>query len=96
MALQLSAGVLTVLHIIAVHGPISPHEICDKVELSPRTVTLALGTLTKKKLCKKVANLADMRKPLYFLNNDRARPILAEYGLDTVFRTPPVGLGWRP
>jgi DNA-binding MarR family transcriptional regulator len=96
VALELSAGVLTVLHVIAVHGPISPHEICEKVDLSPRTVTLALGTLTKKSLCKKVPNLADMRKPLYFLNRERAKPILAEYGLDSVIRSPPTGLGWRP
>ncbi len=96
MALELSAGVLAVLQVIAVHGPISPHEICDKVELSPRTVTLALGTLTKKRLCKKIPNLADMRKPLYFLNNEQARPVLAEYGLDSVIRSPPAGLGWRP
>jgi DNA-binding MarR family transcriptional regulator len=96
MATQLSAGVLTVLQIIAAHGPISPHEICDKVELSPRTVTLALCTLTESHICKKIPNLADMRKPLYIMDNMQARSILEKYGLDSVIRTPPTGLGWRP
>ncbi len=96
MASQLSAGVLTVLQVVAAHGPISPHEICDKVDLSPRTVTLALGTLTQEKICKKVPNLIDMRKPLYLLDNERARIVLSEYGLDSVIRTPPAGMGWRP
>jgi len=85
-----------VLQIIAAHGPISPHEICDRVDLSSRTVTLALGTLTQEKICKKVPNLTDMRKPLYLMDNVRGRLILAEYGLDTVIRTPPAGMGWRP
>lgn len=84
------------LQIIAAHGPISPHEICERVELSPRTVTLALGTLTENKLCKKMANLGDMRKPLYFIDAERAKPVLMEYGLDTVIRAPPTGMGWRP
>ncbi len=96
MASQISAGVLTVLQVVAAHGPISPHEICDRVELSPRTVTLALSQLTESKICKKVPNLSDMRKPLYVMNSERARLVLAEYGLDSVIRTPPAGLGWRP
>ncbi|MDF1539630.1 MAG: hypothetical protein P1Q69_12090 [Candidatus Thorarchaeota archaeon] len=96
MTSQLSTGVLTVLQIIAAYGPISPHEICDKVDLSPRTVTLALGTLTQEKICKKVPNLIDMRKPLYLLNHEQAKLILSEYGLDSVIRTPPGGMGWRP
>ncbi|MHA2424524.1 MAG: MarR family winged helix-turn-helix transcriptional regulator [Candidatus Thorarchaeota archaeon] len=96
MAIQLSAGVLAVLQVIAAHGPISPHEICDKVDLSPRTVTLALGTLTEKKLCQKIPNLADMRKPLYFLDSEKSRQLLAEYGLDSLIRSPPTGIGPRP
>ncbi|MFW9918787.1 MAG: hypothetical protein ACFFED_04260 [Candidatus Thorarchaeota archaeon] len=96
MASQISAGILTVLQVVAAHGPISPHEICDRVELSPRTVTLALSHLTETKICKKVPNLADMRKPLYVMNSERGKSVLAEYGLDSVIRTPPAGLGWRP
>jgi len=92
----MSAGVLTVLQVVAAHGPISPHEICDRVDLSPRTVTLALSQLTESNICKKVPNLTDMRKPLYVMNSEQARIVLAEYGLDAVIRTPPAGMGWRP
>ncbi len=96
MATQLSAGILTVLQVVANYGPISPHEICEKVELSPRTVTLALSTLTENRICKRIPNLSDMRKPLYVMNNEIPKSVLAEYVLDSVIRTPPAGLGWRP
>jgi DNA-binding MarR family transcriptional regulator len=96
MSTPISTGALLVLQIIASYGPICPNDICKRVKLSPRTVTLALKTLVKKDLCKKVPNLVDMRKPLYFVRPDRARPLLREYGLDAVIRTPPAGLGWRP
>ncbi len=92
LATELSAGVLTVLQVIADHGPISPHVICDKVDLSPRTVTLALSTLTEKKICRKVPNLADMRKPLYVIDPKKSKDIIAKQGFDTVIRRPPSGM----
>ena len=92
MATELSAGVLTVLQVIADHGPISPHVICDKVSLSPRTVTLALSTLTEKKICRKVPNLIDMRKPLYVMDPKKGKEIFSKQGFDTVIRRPPGGM----
>jgi DNA-binding MarR family transcriptional regulator len=61
----ITKSTLVVLEKIAKDGPLYPKEISDQVGLAPRTVTLALRNLLKLKLCKKVPNFTDMRKPLY-------------------------------
>jgi len=66
---------LIVLDHLANTGPMYPNEIIEKSGLSPRSVTYALRELLKFKLCRKLPNLSDMRKPLYKVDQDRIREI---------------------
>lgn len=62
---RFTRSTLIVLDKLAREGPISPNEIAKSSGLAQRTVTMALSTLQKRSLCKKMPNLRDMRKPLY-------------------------------
>ncbi|TFF91830.1 MarR family transcriptional regulator [Candidatus Thorarchaeota archaeon] len=62
---RFTRSTLIVLDKLAKEGPMSPNEIAKSSGLAQRTVTMALRTLQKKSLCKKLPNLQDMRKPLY-------------------------------
>ncbi len=53
----------------------SPKDITDTLDISPRTVSFALKFLLTLKLCRKVPNLTDMRQPLYVADKDRAREL---------------------
>jgi len=66
---------VVVLYQLAEEGPMSPKDITNTLELSPRTVSFALKFLLTLKLCRKVPNLTDMRQPLYVADRDRAREL---------------------
>ncbi len=66
---------LIVLDQLTVGGPMYPNQIIEKSGLSPRSVTYALKTLLRFKICRRVPNLNDMRKPLYHLDQERMRNI---------------------
>ena len=62
---SLPMSALVVLYQLVTQGPLTPKQIRNRVKLSPRTVTNALKNLTDNHLCKRIANLHDMRQPLY-------------------------------
>lgn len=66
---------IVVLHQLTEEGPMSPKDITDTLDISPRTVSFALKFLLTLKLCRKVPNLTDMRQPLYVADKDRAREL---------------------
>jgi DNA-binding MarR family transcriptional regulator len=70
MPQRFTRSTLIVLDKLAREGPMSPQDIAKSSGLALRTVTLALRTLQKGSLCKKLANLRDMRKPLYRASTD--------------------------
>ena len=66
---------LIVLDHLSIGGPMCPNQIIERSGLSPRSVTYALKTLLKFKICRRIPNLSDMRKPLYHLDQERMRSI---------------------
>ncbi|MGD9396422.1 MAG: hypothetical protein PVJ05_08350 [Candidatus Thorarchaeota archaeon] len=75
---SLAKSALLVLDKLVNEGPLTPRQIAKKSDLAPRTVAHALLQLRKYRLCKRRANLLDMRKPLYYANMDR----LTEFDID--------------
>ena len=70
---------LVVLYQLATDGPMTPKQIRGRVKLSPRTVTNALKRLTDNRLCRRVANLHDMRQPLYHVDPDKMREMQIDF-----------------
>ena len=66
---------MIILEHLAAGGPMTPKEIAVRSGLAPRTVTYALRELIECKLCRKVPNLADMRKPLYHVNVQKVQEL---------------------
>ena len=77
-SLQITKSAVIVFLRLAKEGPMCPHEIMQSAGLPPRTVTHALRQLLDSKLCKRIPNLDDMRKPLYCVDRIRAREIERE------------------
>lgn len=75
---SLAKSAIRVLDKLVCEGPLTPKQIVNKSNLAPRTVALALSQLRRYRLCKKQANLMDMRRPLYYANLDR----LIEFDID--------------
>ena len=73
--MNLTRSTLIVLDKLSSEGPMCPAEIAEKSGLAMRTVTLALKTLQSGRLCRKVPNLLDMRKPLYHTNPEKIQEI---------------------
>ncbi|MCF2136389.1 MAG: helix-turn-helix domain-containing protein [Candidatus Thorarchaeota archaeon] len=84
MSLELPRSAIIVLDRLQHDGPMTPKDISTKVDLAPRTVSFALRKLVRHKLCRKIPNLADMRQPLYFVEEERARELRMKY--EHVFR----------
>lgn len=68
---SLPKSALKVLDRLVIEGPLTPNQIAKKSKLAPRTVAHALRQLRNYQLCKRRANLLDMRAPLYYANIDR-------------------------
>jgi len=66
---------LIVLNQLTTTGPMCPDQIITKSGLSPRSVTYALKDLLRFKICRRVPNLNDMRKPLYEVDRERMQDI---------------------
>lgn len=74
----LAKSAIRILDKLVFEGPLTPNQLVKKSNLAPRTVAGALSQLQSYRLCKKRANLLDMRKPLYYANLDR----LTEFAID--------------
>jgi DNA-binding MarR family transcriptional regulator len=77
-SLDITKSAVVVLFRLAQDGPMCPDEIMKTASLAPRTVTHALRQLLDKKLCVKIPNLNDMRKPLYYVDTDKAKELEME------------------
>ncbi len=73
LSMDLPRSAVVILDKLAVEGPMSPKMIATKSEIPARTVSFALRSLVREKLCKRVPNLMDMRQPLYHVNDDRVQ-----------------------
>jgi DNA-binding MarR family transcriptional regulator len=71
---------LLVLRILRKNGPMAPKDISKNAELPLRTVSFALRKLLRWEVCRKIPNLADMRRPLYHVDPEKAREIFMIYG----------------
>ena len=71
---------LLVLRILGKNGPMAPKDISKSSELPLRTVSFALRKLLRWQVCRKIPNLADMRRPLYHVDPEKAREIFSMYG----------------
>jgi len=76
---SLPMSALVVLYQLATQGPMTPKQIRGYVRLSPRTVTNALKNLTDNRLCRRVANLHDMRQPLYHVDPEKMREMNIDF-----------------
>ena len=76
---SLPMSALVVLYQLATKGPMTPKQLRNQVLLSPRTVTNALKKLTDSHLCKRVANLHDMRQPMYHVDPERVREMNIDF-----------------
>ncbi len=81
--MQLPKSAVIVLRHLVKRGPMCPVDICQTASLAPRTVSHALKRLLDDRLCKKVPNLQDMRRPLYSPNFDTAVEMVSIYGMDS-------------
>ena len=61
-------------------GPLAPKDISRKSNLPLRTVSFALRKLLRWRICRKIPNLHDMRRPLYHVDPEQARAIFQKYG----------------
>ena len=71
---------LVVLRILRNNGPMAPKDISKSAELPLRTVSFALRKLLRWQVCRKIPNLTDMRRPLYHIDQEKARDIFMMYG----------------
>ena len=81
---ELPRSAVIVLDRLTDEGPMTPKDLTKKVDLAPRTVSVALRKLLGQKLCKKIPNLRDMRQPLYLADAEKARELRMKY--EHVFR----------
>lgn len=75
MNVRLPKSAKIILAKLASDGPMTPQSLSDKFNLSPRTVSFALRRLTQHRLCRRVPNLHDMRKPHYSADIDRMKEL---------------------
>lgn len=87
-SLRISKSAVIVFFKLAKDGPMCPNEIIQTAGMPPRTVTHALRQLVDSKLCKRIPNLNDMRKPLYYVDKRKAMEIERELEqIHSSFRT---------
>ncbi len=79
MVMELPESALNVLGFLSKNGPTPPRDISRKSNIPLRTVSFALRTLLSRKLCHKIPNLGDMRRPLYIADQEKSRAIFLKY-----------------
>ena len=84
MSQVLPKSAIIVLDTLADKGPLHPKGISKEAEIPLRTVSYALRRLVKRKLCRKIANLSDMRCPLYLADQEKMRAVYMKYGLKPI------------
>ena len=75
LPINLTKSTLVVMDKLDRDGPMSPQDLAKSSGLAMRTVTLALKTLLTGKICRRIPNLMDMRKPLYHTNPEMVREL---------------------
>ena len=73
LTFDIPRSAVVILDQLTTEGPMSPKQIATMSNIPARTVSFALRTLIKEKLCRKVPNLMDMRQPKYHVNDDRVK-----------------------
>ena len=73
LSFDIPRSAVVILDQLTTEGPMSPKQIATMSNIPARTVSFALRTLIKEKLCRKVPNLLDMRQPKYHVNDDRVK-----------------------
>lgn len=89
MSVRLPKSANVVLARLARDGPLTPKELSSRVDLAPRTVTLALKKLMDVQLCRKVSNFEDMRQSYYCVDMDRVRELRLGFTIDSYIRLHP-------
>ncbi|MHA2241175.1 MAG: hypothetical protein ACXACE_06180 [Candidatus Thorarchaeota archaeon] len=77
---EIPRSALIVLDFLSDNGPLAPRDISRKANLPLRTVSFALRNLMQRKLCRKIPNLSDMRRPLYLADAEKARVVFMKFG----------------
>ncbi|MBD3407884.1 MAG: winged helix-turn-helix transcriptional regulator [Candidatus Lokiarchaeota archaeon] len=77
---EIPRSALIVLDCLKENGPMPPKDISQKANIPLRTVSFALRKLVGWKICKKIPNLADMRRPLYHVDREKMRAVFMKYG----------------
>jgi len=80
MSQSLPNSAIVVLDTLADKDPLNPKNISKEADIPLRTVSFALRKLTKRRLCRKIPNLADMRCPLYVADQENMRVVNRKYG----------------
>lgn len=73
LSMDIPRSAVVILDKLSNEGPMSPKQIATLSDIPARTVSFALRSLVKERLCKKVPNLMDMRQPLYHVNDERVK-----------------------
>ena len=73
LSMDIPRSAVLILDKLSTEGPMSPKQIATQSDIPARTVSFALRSLVKERLCKRVPNLMDMRQPLYHVNDERVK-----------------------
>ena len=95
MITRLPVRAIKILESLHKIGPMSPRDISTKTQLPLRTVSFGLRRLMGHGFLKKTANLLDMRFPLYSLNRDELRQMLAAEKTNPLVKILPGILDWK-
>jgi len=85
---------IKILGTLANDGPMCPLEISERLNMAPRTVSFALKELVRRQLLRRVPNLIDMRRPMYYVNMESAKDLIQKYS-DSAFRAQPSPVAWQ-
>jgi hypothetical protein len=80
MISEFPKSTLLVIDALKTNGPMAPRDISKTAEIPLRTVTFALKKLLSWKVCRRIPNLNDMRRPLYVVDNETLRAVFMKYG----------------
>jgi hypothetical protein len=80
MISEFPRSTLLVIDALKSNGPMAPRDISKTAKIPLRTVTFALKKLLSWKVCRRIPNLNDMRRPLYVVDQENLRAVFMRYG----------------